>query len=206
MTKKLRPRDVTNTATPSIIPMQTTHTDRCLTLWRKRFGVVEEHAEEWLANGCRTSDKPTQGFVAINDNDIIGFGIAAVTPRDYAQDYLNPADVDVWERTGVLHILAVEGRSENQGVGSQLVAARLQWLATQTDAQGVVGLAWHRDNHKDSRVLFEKYGFDAIETVSEYYNQIEGETPCPDCEPAGECYCDATAYRRSLADYRSPEQ
>jgi GNAT superfamily N-acetyltransferase len=181
--------------------MEGQHTQRCRRLWEKRFGTTEDHADEWLEDARLESDKPTQGFVAVIGGNVVGFGIATVGSREYAQDYLDPADVEVWDQTGILHILVVAAGHEGRRIGSRLVETRLRWLANVTEAKGVVGISWHRENHRDSRSLFEKYNFEAAETVEKYYDKLEGETACPDCELAGECYCDATAYRRSLGDW-----
>lgn len=188
----------TTAANPSIIPLEDQHVERAHHLWETRFGAPEDHAAEWLADARLDADSTAQGFVASVGGYVVGFGIAAACSQEYIQNYLDPASVETWDTTGLLHILVVDKAYEGRGIGSQLVEARLRWLSAVTEADGVVGVSWHRDDYRDSRVLFEKYGFEPAQTIEEYYAKLDGETPCPDCEGEGECYCDATVYRRPL--------
>lgn len=182
---------------PIVIPLDERHVEPAKKLWSDRFGGTEEHTDTWLREARIDVDKPTQGFAAVDRGTLVGFGIATVGDPDYVRDYIGvDVDVDPWPWTGVLHILVVDSDYEGQGIGSNLVWHRLNWLTT-TDAEGVIGISWHRENHRDSRPLFEKFDFERVETVDEYYAKLEGPCPCVDCE--GACRCDATIYRRPFA-------
>lgn len=184
---------------PMIVPLEEHHQSRARELWMDRFGALEEHADKWLYDARVDVDTPTQGFVLKPSAlTIAGFAIATIGDREYVENYIEvDVDFEPWERTGVHHILVVDDGFESQGVGTELVRHRLHWLDAM-DVDGVVGISWHREDHHDSRPLFETFGFEAIEAVEEYY-AVHDDAPCPDCE--GACRCDATIYARSLADF-----
>ena len=184
---------------PMIVPLEEHHQSRARELWLDRFGALEEHADKWLHDARVDVDKPTQGFVLKPSAlTIAGFAIATIGDAEYVENYIEvDVDFEPWESTGIHHILVVDEEYESQGVGTELVRHRIDWLDAM-DVDGVVGISWHRDDHHDSRPLFEKFGFGAVATVEEYY-AVHEDAPCPDCE--GACQCDATIYARSLADY-----
>jgi len=189
---------------PSIIPMHESHTDEVRDLWRRRFGADEQIMEQWVADGCIEVEEPTQGFVAVDRTKVVAFGIATVAGAEYVREYLSvDVDVDPWEPTGVLHILVTHEDYEGRGLGSELVTTRLKWIQS-TGADGVIGVSWHREDHRDSRPLFEKFGFEAVATIEEYYTHLEGYVECVDCEES--CTCDATIYRRPLGNTVGDEQ
>jgi GNAT superfamily N-acetyltransferase len=176
--------------------MDERHTKQVRTLWRSRFGGEEDHMDEWIRDGLISEDTSEFGVVAVRNTRIVGFGICTLAGPDYARDYVGvDVDVEPWEKTGVVHINCVRQECENQGIGSELMAHRLEYLKL-NGAEGVIGVSWHRYGHKDSRPLFEKFAFQPVETIDQYYAQLDGEVPCIDCE--GECLCDATIYRRQF--------
>lgn len=184
------------TSAVSYIPMDQRHTEQVRNLWRSRFGGEESHMDEWIQDGLISADTSEFGVVAVRNTRVVGFGICTQAGPDYAQDYVGDAvDIQPWKKTGVVHINVVRRDCENQGIGSKLMAHRLEHLKM-IGADGVIGVSWHREDHKDSRPLFEKFGFEAIETVKQYYAQLDGEVPCADCD--GSCHCDATIYRREF--------
>lgn len=177
---------------PVTIPIEGDHVPRVKTLWKHRFGAPDDLINNWIADVLEEG-KPTEGFVAVDGGNVLGFGIATIAGPDYVQEYIGHPDIDFtgWPKTGILHMLCVDKRHESRGIGSQLVEQRLRWLAAE-GVDGVVGISWHRDEYRDSRPLFEKYGFEPVAAIENYYEESHGEPHCVDCD--GGCQCDATIY------------
>jgi GNAT superfamily N-acetyltransferase len=182
---------------PVIIPMEEQHVETAARLWKTRFGATPDNMKAWFRD-VLAEGKPTEGFVASDGGNVLGFGIATICGPDYVEDYIGHPDVgfEGWEKTGLLHIIAVDEDHEGRGLGSELVEARLRWL-TAEGVDGIFGVSWHRDDHRDSRELFEKYGFEPVATVESYYAEMDNpETECVDCD--GVCECDATIYAQEV--------
>lgn len=187
---------------PVIIPMEAQHVPRVKTLWKTRFGADDEMMENWIED-VLAEGQPTEGFVASDGGNVLGFGIAAVSGPDYVEEYLNHPEVsaDAWPKTGILHILCVDKDHESRGIGSRLVEARLRWLVGVENVDGVLGVSWNRENHRDSRPLFRKYGFAATAHADDFYKRAFGEVPCVDCDDI--CTCGATVFVRSFEERNS---
>ena len=191
---------------PSIIPMDEQHTQRVKTLWKERFGAPEETIDNWVEDVLKEG-KPTEGFVASDGGNVLGFGIAACCTPEYVEKYINHPDIEVeaWPKTGLLHMLCVDKEHEERGIGTSLVEKRIQWLASQ-GVGGILAVSWHRENYRDSRPLLEKY-LDPVVTADDFYETSHGEGHCVDCE--GVCKCGATIFKRSLqpgTDHPGPEE
>lgn len=171
---------------------------RARELWVNRFGADREMVGGWLDEAL-DEDSFTEAFVAVVAGRVVGVGVCTLADEEYANRYLAMEfdGFEPWEKTGILHMLAVDEDHTNQGIGSKLTRTRMKYLAAQ-GAGGVIGIAWHREDHPDSRPLFEKFDFEPVATVEEYYAKAHGrDGHCPDCD--GECHCDATIYRRPVA-------
>ena len=178
--------------------------DAIVKLWGSRFGCDPEAANEWLDEV--ESDYPTECFIAspTQDGRILGFGITTVTNEETIDNWLEEGyygnvdlEADLSPRTAIMHIGVTRPECENQGIASALWRARLEY-ALEHDAERAVGTSWNREDHVDSSVLFEKYGFEPIKQVETYYEG--GREDCPDC--SGACKCDATIYWRELGGSR----
>jgi GNAT superfamily N-acetyltransferase len=181
-----------------VFPLEEKYQVRARDLWCERFGASRDTADKWL-NEAHDEDSFVEAFIAVERGRVIGVGVCTLADRDYAEHYIDvPLDgLEPWEKTGILHMLAVDEDHTGEGIGSKLTLARMNYLAAE-GAEGVIGVAWHRESHPDSRPLFEKFDFEAVATVEEYYAKTHGRGGhCPDCD--GECTCDATIYRRPVA-------
>lgn len=184
----------------AVYPMEETQTDAIIELWSERFGCERDTARGWLDDSL-LEELPTETFVARDHGNLVGFGVCTVAGPEYIQDYigLDVPGFKPWEKTGLLHMLAVREARENEGIGSRLVAKRLRYLIKVQGVDGVVGTAWHRDDAPDSRLLFEKFGFEELAEFERYYSRTHGRGDCP-CEFCdGACECTASIYARSIA-------
>ncbi|QCW05246.1 GNAT family N-acetyltransferase [Natrinema pallidum] len=169
-------------------------------LWQSRFGCERDHADAWLEEV--TSDYPTACYVASPSQHgrVLGFGITTVTNEDttdgwLADGYYGNVDLlaDLEQRTAVMHIGVTRPECEGEGIATELWKRRLAH-AREHDAAQAIGTSWRRSDHIDSSVLFEKFGFESIKEVENYY---EGDREdCSDCD--GQCTCNATVYWREL--------
>ncbi|WP_276257213.1 GNAT family N-acetyltransferase [Halomontanus rarus] len=175
--------------------------EQILDLWQSRFGCDRELSAQWLDEV--ESDYPTECYIAspTQNGRILGFGITAVTNEDtedgwLEDDYFDGVDLGEFEcdrPTAVMHIGVTRPECENQGIATELWKHRLAY-AREHDAEQAIGTSWHRENHVDSRVLFEKFGFEPLGEFSRYYKDARDD--CPDCD--GMCECDATVYWRDI--------
>jgi GNAT superfamily N-acetyltransferase len=140
-----------------------------------------------------------QVFVAVtNDGSVIGFAAANRCGREWLSGALDVGAIEhrFTDKMGYFNTLCVAENWRGKGVGSALVRSRFEWLRSH-DVQKVFGVSWVRDDGPSSKYLFEKFGFEELAHVHEYY--YRDETPrrwCPDCgEPCG---CDAKIYGREL--------
>lgn len=175
--------------------------DAVVGLWQSRFGCSNEHADAWLDEA--TSDYLTACFVASPSQHgrVLGFGITTVMNEEtkdgwLADGYYGDVDlpsVDLEPRTAIMHIGVTRPECEGEGIATELWKHRLAY-AREHHADQAIGTSWLREGHVSSSVLFEKYGFEPLTRVKNYY---EGDREdCPDCD--GQCTCDATVYWRGL--------
>lgn len=181
-------------------PMRPADTDAVRRLWNARFGGIASTQTNWLE--AALADGPSAlAFVATprSDDDVLGFSLLDVGGRAYTRRYLglDPLGLEapLADRNGVLHLSCVRPDWEGRGLGTAFYERRLAVL----DRRGVsraVGVAWHRPDHVDSRVLFEKHDFARLATVDRFYSRVGRRPNCPACPDA--CVCTASLYVRSL--------
>ena len=184
------------TPDPVVVPAEEQHLEAARELWLDRFGGDEDIVDGWLEDSL-AGDRPEELFVALDGGNVIGMGIVTRCEPDYAREYvgLDAPAFEPWDSTGILNISAVAEDRTGEGIGSKLFEKRLRYLSAD-GAEGVFGMSWHRDDHPDSRPLFEKYGFECLHTFERYYARSHGRTDCPDC--VGECGCTVSLYARDL--------
>jgi len=181
-------------------PIQSRDVDPINTLWKTRFGGNATTRQKWI-NAALDPTRSAEALVAAaaDTQAVVGFGILEVGDQDYTRHYLGldalDLDAPLADRNGLFHMCCVDTEWEGQGVGTALHDQRLQQLRKQ-DVSRAFGIAWHRSDAVDSRVLFEKHDFDVVATVDQYYKRTTPRPDCPDCD--GPCSCSATLYVRRL--------
>jgi ribosomal protein S18 acetylase RimI-like enzyme len=169
-------------------------------LWRARFGGDPSTQEPWIDAVLNEKHSATATIVASSTaGDVVGFGILEVGDEAYTRRYLSldaiGLDPGLARQNGLFHMYCVRRDWEGQGIGSALYARHLD-LLDQQGAEQAFGISWHRPRTKDSRVLFDKYGFRRLATVERYYERFEERPHCPDC--SGTCTCSASLYARTI--------
>ena len=182
---------------PVVVPAEEQHIPDARALWMDRFGGDRDVVDGWLEDTL-DEDRPEETFVALDGGNVLGMGVATLCEPDYAHDYVgfDVPEFNARDPTGVLHMNAVAEDRTGEGLGTELFKARLQYLRA-SGARGAFGIAWHREDHPDSRPIFEKFGFDCLGTWDRYYARTHGRDNCPDC--GGECSCTASLY---ASDFR----
>jgi GNAT superfamily N-acetyltransferase len=104
-----------------------------------------KHFNSWVQKHLVHKDKKL--FVALSDEEPIGFCLAQVTER---------SAVFKSRRIGVISDLAVTAPWRRQGVGSLLLKAALKWLHDQSLGQIDVNISVHNEV---ALSFWQKYGF-----------------------------------------------
>lgn len=167
-------------------------------LWMEFDHPQEELLDVVLDPDC-VKYEYNRAFVALSTSgDVVGFGIANRCGREWLDNRIGVPAIGhrFANKNGYLHTLCVAENWREKGVGTALVRARLEWLQSH-DAETVFGISWMRENGPSSSLLFEKFGFEELAHVREYYySDEEPRRYCPDCgEP---CECSAKVYGREL--------
>lgn len=170
-------------------------------LWSHRFGGARAVQEKWM-EAALTPTHPVAGFVAeaAPSEDVVGFALLDVAGRDHTRQYLGLDVLDlsppIDDRNGLFHMCCVRADWEGHGIGSAFYRRRLRVLADRSVPRAF-GISWHRPHpSRDSRMLFEKWGFEAFATVERYYARTDSRKHCPAC--GGVCTCTASLYTRTI--------
>lgn len=168
-------------------------------LWDRRFGGAPATQSQWLEAALDPTHS-VSGFVAeVPTSDALaGFALLDVAGRGYTRQYLGLDVLDLSpplaDQNGLFHLCCVKAEWEGRGIGSAFYRRRLHTLAEQ-GVTHVFGISWHRPTDmRDSRMLFEKWGFEAFATVERYYERTNPRKHCPTC--GGPCRCTASLYAR----------
>lgn len=181
-------------------PMLADDADAVQHLWGTRFGGAPSTQTNWI-EAVLDPGHSAEGLVAaaVPDGRVVGFSFLDVGSRDYTRRYLGldalDLDLPLADRNGLFHLSCVEADWEGSGVGSAFYERRLTILR-ERDVPRAAGIAWHRPQTVDSRVLFEKYAFTRLVSVERYYTRTTPRANCPDC--GDPCTCTASLYRRGI--------
>lgn len=184
----------------SLRPMRLEDTDAVRRLWDARFGGVASTQTNWLEAALDAAHSAA-AFVATHrsDAEVLGVSVLDVGARAYTRRYLGldvlDLEVPLADRNGVFHLSCVRAAWEGRGLGTALFERRLAAL-DRRDVPRAVGVAWHRPERVDSRVLFDKHNFAHLATVDRFYSRTGRRPHCPVCDDA--CACTASLHARSL--------
>ncbi|WP_167837453.1 GNAT family N-acetyltransferase [Halosimplex halophilum] len=144
-------------------------------------------------------EKPAYGFVATRVETVLGFGVVICVSRADAVERFDVSlsEYPLGEEVAIFHASAVREGWEGNGIGSALMDARLRF-ARSAGVDSAVGTAWLRPHTVDSSALFEKMGFERMDTVEDFYRSLDDERECPDCGTP--CECSAGIYVWTPAD------
>ncbi|QLH83783.1 GNAT family N-acetyltransferase [Halosimplex pelagicum] len=165
--------------------------DRCEieSLWESRTGFEISQ----VLDGVFHDEKPAYGFVATKVETVLGFGVVICVPRDSAEERFSISlnEYPLGEEVAVFQASAVREDWEGKGIGSALMDARLRFTR-KISVDSAIGTAWLRPHTVDSSILFEKMGFERLDTIENFYQTIDDERDCPDCGTP--CGCSAGIY------------
>lgn len=135
-------------------------------------------------------------LVARLDGAVVGTGMVAILSAENLAEVLS-VDTDespVAEYNGLLQAGCVASDATGNGIGTALMAHRVEFCRKHPQMGAVFGTAWRRKDAFDSSAIFEKLGFELLRHDENYYANT-GRT-CPDC---GEnCTCSGTVYGLSF--------
>lgn len=168
-------------------------------IWSTRINPPEDHMIEWL-HAAQRDNTVTAIIAENNENVILGFGFYAVANNDWMESYIDEIDVSsiIQNEQGVIEAIAVKSGYDGNGIASSILDEELRMLSKRT-VEYAYAMSWNRDNHVDSRVLFDKFGFELVEEIEDYYARIPETVNCIDC--ATGCECDATLHRKNITEY-----
>lgn len=185
----------------SLRPLAPADADAVKQLWSARFGGDPSTQENWI-EAALTPSHSAVGCVAVasSTDEVVGLAFLDVAGRDYTRRYLGLPTLDLHpplaDRNGIFHLYCVRKEWEGRGIGSAFYERCLDELADR-HVPRAFGIAWHRPHTVDSRVLFEKYDFECLTTVEEYYSRTGSRPHCPDC--SGPCSCTASLFAHTMA-------
>jgi GNAT superfamily N-acetyltransferase len=165
-----------------------------LAIWRDQFGGLDDLGA-WVDDALG-DDKETAAFVVDDEGTPVGFAVVALLDPETASRYVGgiyPPE-EFPERTGVIHLLAVDDGNRDTTVGTALTEQCMDWARGETPMMLVV--LWRREDHVDSSVLAEHFDYEEVARIKGYYRGRRDD--CPDCGDT--CICDATVHVRPLVE------
>lgn len=184
--------------TPVVREATEADADRIRRLWDSYFGA-EWSEEEDLIDAAVGDNEYTYAVVAVADSQIVGVAVAGNYPRDHFEEAIIPYesihDVTASDN-GYLNFSAVAPAYRGQGIHTEMVESRVEWLRDEAPTDRVFALSWQRDHRPGSERTFRALDWHGLEYVDEYYRRFSDRIHCPDCP--GECRCDAIIFGRDL--------
>lgn len=99
----------------------------------------------------------------------------------------------------MFHAGVVDEAWEGRRLGSELMRLRFEIIRETGGVDAAFGNAWLRSHTVDASVLFEKHGFERIDTIEGAFRYDGDGRDCPDCSP-GPCSCSSAVYAKVSND------
>jgi ribosomal protein S18 acetylase RimI-like enzyme len=125
-------------------------------------------------------ERAVYGTLAADVERISGMGIIQVLDGSRVENHLVVATdgYPLGEVNGVLRAGVVHEVWEDRGIGTELMRLRVAFIGEAHNCNAVFGVAWCRPHTADSSALFEKFGFERLDTAERYYRKTGGTREC----------------------------
>jgi len=162
-------------------------------LWGRRVGVGIENTLDMVFD----DDASVQGLAITEGESVVGFGVVMFLTPAGVEEYFStsPDGYPIGETNAVFHAGVVDEDWEGRGLGSELMRLRLELVREMGGVDAAFGNAWLRPHTVDVSVLFEKHGFERIDTIEESFRRDGEGRDCPDCSPEP-CGCSSAVYAK----------
>lgn len=166
-------------------------------LWERRVGFEIENTLEMVFD----DDASVQGLAITEGETVVAFGVVMFLTATGVTEYFSVSTdgYPIGETNAVFHAGVVAQAWEGRGLGSELMRLRLALVREVGGVDAVFGKAWLRPHTVDSSVLFEKHGFERIDTIDHAYRTDADRRDCPDCAP-DRCNCSGAVYANVFDD------
>lgn len=166
-------------------------------LWSRRVGVGIENTLEMVFD----DDASVQGLAITEGESVVGFGVVMFLTATGVAEYFSVSTdgYPIGETNAVFHAGVVEEAWEGRGLGSELMRLRLALSREVGSVDAAFGKAWLRPHTVDASAVFEKHGFERIDTIERAYQSDEDGRDCLDCAPDS-CSCSGAVYTKVFDD------
>lgn len=164
-------------------------------LWQRRVGDGITNTLEMVFE----DDTGVQSLAITEGESVVGFGILMFLNPVGVKQYF-PVSTDgypIGETNAMFHAGVVAEDWEGRGLGSELMRLRLEFIREVGEVNTAFGNAWLRPHTVDVSALFEKHGFERIDTINQGSWKGENSRDCPDCSPEP-CSCSSGVYAKIL--------
>ena len=145
----------------------------------------------------KIESKDALALGAFINEELISVGCAELISN---YSYYTPFEAGIAERlkdktVGSLCTLCVREDYQGKGIGQLVSKKRIQWLE-QRGCDFILGVSWKSGLKHTSNRVFEKMGFELINTVDEFFKEDAIKYPfnCPGCK-VHPCLCSAALYQ-----------
>lgn len=174
--------------------------DMMLNLWEEQFGFYGEgHEADYVDAALDKGHGGVYCYTIGTRNELAAFLIVETIPTEDMDDCFG-TDTSDWPKAvnnAHIYMVCVADRWKQRGYATKLVHRAYEYLR-KLDIKRVFAVSWNRENHPDSRLLFDSLGYEQIGREEAYYANAPDEPSrdCPDCGLG--CECTATFHTTVL--------